>query len=84
MIGEVPREVHLALVKRMEELEEKVASQDETIRYLRMLPADTGREEFGDMAGHFRELVQKRAKQYQELMGSLRQALRAGLPNPKE
>lgn len=84
MFGAVPREDHLVLVKRIEELEERIASQDETIRHLKMRLADANREECGDMAGHFQDLVQKQAEQFQELMDSLGQLYREGVPRSDE
>lgn len=84
LFGAVPREDHLSLLKRVEGLEERVASQDETIRRLRVLLADAGREECRDMAGHFQDLVQKQAEQFQELMDSLGQVFRAGAPHSEE
>ena len=74
LLGVVPREEHLALVRKYEELKEKVASQEETIRHLRMLLSQNNQEAYRDMAGTFEGLVQKQGDQFQQLMESFTQS----------
>ncbi len=76
MLGVVPRDEHVALVKKYEELKEKVASQEETIRHLRMLMSEAKMEEHQELAGHFEELAKKQGEQFQKLMESFGQSLK--------
>jgi hypothetical protein len=78
LFGAAPREDYLALVKKVEELKERVESQDETIRHLRILLAEAKKEEYRSVAGHFEDLVQKQAEQFQNLMDSLGQVFKKG------
>jgi hypothetical protein len=70
LLGVVPREEHLALVKKYEELKEKVASQEETIKHLRMLFSEAKKEEYREISSQFEELAQKQGEQFQKLMDS--------------
>ena len=74
LLGVVPREEHLALVRKYEELKDKVASQEETIRHLRMLLSQNNQEGYQDMAGQFEGLVKKQSDQFQQLMESFTQS----------
>ena len=74
LLGVVPRDEHLALVRKYEELKEKVASQEETIKHLRMLLSQNNQEEYQDMAGQFEDLVKKQGDQFQQLMESFTQS----------
>jgi len=76
MLSVVPRDEHLALVKKYEELKEKVQSQEETIGHLRMLFSEAKREEYQDIAGQFEGLVKKQGEQFQNLMDSFAQAFK--------
>ena len=77
VLGVVPRDEHLALVKKYEELKEKVASQEETIRHLRMLLSQAKiEEEHEELANQFEELAKKQGEQFQKLMESFGQALK--------
>ncbi len=77
MLGVVPRDEHLALVKKYEELKEKVASQEETIRHLRMLLSQAKmEEEHEELTNQFEELAKKQGEQFQKLMESFGQALK--------
>ncbi len=78
LFGAQPREDYLALVKKVEELKERVESQDETIRHLRILLAEAKKEEYQSVAGHFEDLVQKQAEQFQNLMDSLGHVFKQG------
>jgi hypothetical protein len=80
MLGVVPREEHLALVKKYEELKEKLQSQEETIRHLRMLLAEAKKEEYQDIAGQFEGLVNRQSEQFQELMDNFSRAFKKDIP----
>ncbi|MGA2402116.1 MAG: hypothetical protein ABSG91_10460 [Syntrophobacteraceae bacterium] len=68
LLDVVPREEYLALVKKYEELKERVESQEETIKHLRMLGPEDKKEEYLDLAGHFEGLVKQQGEQFQKLM----------------
>ena len=70
LLGVVPRDEHLELMKKYEELKEKVASQEETIKHLRMLFAETKGMDVGKMTRGVDELVRKQTDQFQKLMES--------------
>jgi hypothetical protein len=80
MLGVVPSDEHLALVKKYEELKEKVQSQEETIRHLRMLFSESQKEEAQEMAGRFEELVKKQGEQFQKLVESFGQTFKKDNP----
>lgn len=73
LFGVVPKEEHLALVKKYEELNEKVAAQEETIKHLRIL---LGEKVFdpGEVVTGFQELMKKQSDQFQQLMESISQS----------
>jgi hypothetical protein len=75
LFGVVPREEHLKLVKKYEELKEKVASQEETIKHLRMLLSEAKKEEYPDISGQFEKLAKKQGEQFQKLMDSFGQSV---------
>lgn len=77
LIGFVPRYEHLELVKKYEELKEKAASQEETIKHLRMLLAETTKKEYGEASKQFDDLVQKQSEQFQNLMEHFGQFFKA-------
>ena len=68
LMGVVPKEEHLALVKKYEELKEKVASQEETIKHLRMLLGEKMAGTQGDVVKGFQEIIEKQSKEFQETM----------------
>ena len=68
LMGVVPKEEHLALVKKYEELKEKVASQEETIKHLRMLLGEKMAGAQGDVVKGFQEIIEKQSKEFQETM----------------
>ncbi|MDD3581405.1 MAG: hypothetical protein PHW74_10330 [Desulfobacca sp.] len=72
VLGVVPRDEYVALAKKYEELKEKVAAQQETIRHLRMLLAKNGID-YGDLTGGFQELIRKQTDQFQKMMQDLEQ-----------
>ncbi len=68
LLGVVPRDEHLALVKKYEELKEKVASQEETIKHLRSLLSESQGMHSAEVTRQFDELIQKQSDQFQSLM----------------
>ena len=68
MIGVVPKDEHLTLVKKYEELKEKVAAQEETINNLRMLLEEKKAETQGELVKGFQEILEKQSEQFQETM----------------
>jgi tetratricopeptide (TPR) repeat protein len=72
LMGVVPKDEHLALVKKYEELKEKVADQEETIKHLRMLLEEKKVEIQGELVQGFQEIIEKQSEQFQETMETLR------------
>ena len=68
LMGMVPKNEHLALVKKYEELKEKVADQEETIHHLRMLLEKRKAESQDEMVQGFQTLIDKQSKQFQQTM----------------
>ena len=72
LMGVVPKDKHLTLVKKYEQLKEKVASQEETIKHLRMLlnakKAQAQAQAQGDITKEFQDLIEKQGEQFQETM----------------
>ena len=68
LMGMVPKNEHLALVKKYEELKEKVADQEETIQHLRMLLEKRKAESQDEMVQGFQTLIDKQSKQFQQTM----------------
>jgi hypothetical protein len=71
LMGVVPKDEHLALVKKYEELKEKVAAQEETIKHLRMLLEEKKVEIQGELVQGFQEIIEKQSEQFQETMETL-------------
>ena len=70
LMGLVPREDYAALADRLEELQEKVAAQEDTIKHLRLLLEDKG---LGYQAAtlEFQELIKKQAETVQEFFSGV-------------
>ncbi|MEA1947488.1 MAG: hypothetical protein U9N83_09335 [Thermodesulfobacteriota bacterium] len=68
MIGVVPKDEHLTLVKKYEELKERVATHEETIKHLRMLLEEKKAETQGELVQGFQEIIEKQSEQFQETM----------------
>jgi hypothetical protein len=83
LLGVVPKEEHLALVKKYEELKEEVAAQEETIKHLRILLTEKGIDQ-GEVIIGFQELVKKQSDQFQKLMGGMAQFFQKSFPTAKE
>jgi phage tail tape-measure protein len=76
LMGVVPKDEHLALVKKYEELKEKVAAQEETIKHLRMLLEEKKVETQGELVQGFQEIIEKQSEQFQETMETLSRFLK--------
>ena len=68
LLGVVPFDEHTALVRKYEALKEKVASQEETIRHLKMLLSESQGANAAEVTQHFDELIRKQSDQFQNLM----------------
>jgi uncharacterized coiled-coil protein SlyX len=75
LFGVVPKEEHLALVKRYEELKEKIAAHEETIKHLRMLLDEKLFDQNAVVKG-LQDLVKEQTDRFQELMTSSAQFLK--------
>jgi uncharacterized coiled-coil protein SlyX len=71
----IPKSKYQTLEKRCQTLEEKVASQDETIRQLRSLLAEKGLP-YADAVKGFTQMMEVQGHQFQELMDSLGKAFK--------
>ena len=72
MLGVVPKEDHISLVKKYEELKKRVADQDETIRHLQMLLGEKNAGE-GETVKVFQDLIKKQNEQFMEMMNAVGQ-----------
>lgn len=68
LMGMVPKNEHLALVKKYEELKEKVAAQEETINHLRLLLEEEKTESQEELVQGFQDLIEKQSQQFQQAM----------------
>jgi hypothetical protein len=67
-MGMVTKNEHLALVKKYEELKEKVTVQEETINHLRLLLEQKKTETQEELVQGFQDLIEKQSRQFQETM----------------
>ncbi len=67
LLGVVPREEYAALARRCEELEAKIAEQEENLKHLRLLAEDKG---MGLEATtlEFQKLIKKQGEQFQKFI----------------
>ncbi len=75
LLGVVPREEYAELARRYEELEEKAAKQEETIKLLRRLVSDKGLDS-AVATLELQKLMQKQGKKFQELLKDFGEALK--------
>ena len=68
LMGMVPKDEHLALVKKYEQLKEKVAGQEEIIKSLRLLLEEKRAESQREVVKGFQDLIEKQSQQFQETM----------------
>jgi len=64
---------HLDLIKKYEELKEKVVSQEETIKHLRLLLDEAKTASYTQSTLHIEELIQKQNEQFQTMMSGFGQ-----------
>jgi len=69
LFGVVPKEEHLALVKKYEELRQRVTDLEETNRHLRLLLEDKGFDQSKVITG-LQELMVEQGEQFRKLMES--------------
>jgi hypothetical protein len=74
LMGAVPRNEHLTLVKKYEDLKEKVAEQGETIKHLQMLLDAKGMDQ-GETVKGFQDLLKKQTEDFHALMEGFGQIL---------
>lgn len=72
LMGIVPREEHLALVRKYEKLKERCAEQEETIRHLRMLLAARENGQ-ADLSGQLQEVVRSQSELFQRMVSEFGQ-----------
>jgi phage tail tape-measure protein len=70
ILGVVPKEDYIALVKRYEDLKVRVRDQEETIRHLQMLLGEKGSDQ-GESVKVFQDLMKKQSEQFVEMMDSV-------------
>ena len=68
LMGMVPKDKHMALIKKYEELKEKVSAQEETINNLQLLLEEKKTESQKELVQGFQDLVEKQSKEFQETM----------------
>ena len=68
LMGMVPKDKHLSLIKKYEELKEKVAAQEEKINHLRLLLEEKETESQKELVQGFQDLIEKQSTQFQETM----------------
>ena len=68
MMGVVPKDEQLDLVKKYEDLKEKMCTQEETIKHLRMILEEKKAESQGELVKGFQEVLEKQNNQFQETM----------------
>ena len=73
LIGVVPRDEHLKLIKEYEEMKQRVADQEGTIKHLRMLLDAKGVADQTEVVKSFQGLMEKQSKQFKELTDSFGQ-----------
>jgi chromosome segregation ATPase len=74
LMNVVPRDEYNELVKKYEDLKEKVADREETVKHLQLLLERQGTDE-GHLTKGFHDLIKKQTEEFQELMKSLGQSL---------
>ena len=75
LMNVIPKSEYQTLQKKCEILEEKVASQDKTIRQLRKLLSEKGLP-YADAVRGFTSMMEQQGYQFQELMNSLGKAFK--------
>jgi len=81
LFGVVPRDEHLALVKKYEEVKEKAEAQEETVKHLRVLLSQAKTKE---LTSELENLVQKQTEQFQKLVESFGEGFKKNSTKPNE
>jgi len=68
LLGVVPKSEHLELIRKYEDLKEKISSQEETIKHLRMLLMEAKLKDQGEVVEQFDGLIKKQTDQFQKMM----------------
>ncbi|MFP5211779.1 MAG: hypothetical protein ACLGPL_00220 [Acidobacteriota bacterium] len=84
LLGGMTRNEHLALLGKYEELKQKAASQQETIKHLRMLLAEAKDTPPINMTKQFEELLKKQSEQFQKQMENIGEMLKREPSQPVE
>jgi hypothetical protein len=77
LMGAVPREEYVELARKYEELKEKVADQEETIKHLRMLLSEKGLD-CGAVTLEFQKMMKKQTDQFHKLVKDWGKAVKEG------
>jgi hypothetical protein len=80
MLGFVPKGEHLELVAKYEELKLRLASQEETIKHLRMLLSESKLNDHGELTKQFDDLIRKQNDQFQDLVNNFSKAFKKSSP----
>ncbi|MBN2517007.1 MAG: hypothetical protein JXC33_13365 [Deltaproteobacteria bacterium] len=76
-LGVVPKQDYLDLVEKYEDLKEKTASQEETIKNLRMLLEKKVMDEGAAAINEYQNLIKKQTAEFQEITESIGQFFNA-------
>ena len=76
MMGFVPKNEHLELVRKYEELKEKFDSQEETVRHLRLLLSESQLKDQGELAKQFEDLISNQNNQFKTLVDKFSKAFK--------
>jgi hypothetical protein len=79
----VPRQKYLELVEEYEALKEKVATQEETIKHLRILLGEKMADQ-EEMVNGFQDLIKKQSEQFLNLITNMGQFFLKGSPKTEE
>ncbi len=83
LLNVVPRDEYLSLAKKYEGLKEKVASQEETIKHLRLLLAQTQGTSQDVLSSELNSLLEKQTEQFQKLMENFGQMFKEDTKSDK-
>jgi len=73
LMGVVPKHEHMKLVKEYEELKQRVADQEETIKHLRMLLDESLAYDQTTVINSFQDMIKEQSEKFQELTDSFGQ-----------
>jgi hypothetical protein len=79
----VPRKDYLSLIEQYEELKEKLATQEETIKHLRILLGEKMADQ-EEMVNGFQDLIKKQSEQFLNLITNTGQFFLKGSPKTEE